>query len=403
MNKNMSLNNGLECNIVIKADDISTDKINKIRTKKKKMNVSEGNSKLFNKKNKINKNFLRKKLVGENNNYKNEHKDEECLPDEFFKNHVFQYYYSTIKFLKKSYNDYMNSNYSNSISKNNNVLNINNYYFYDKNINNVSYIKTTNINKNLKMKNNFLINYQDKKINFIYKNNKNMNDRNKTSGSYINLANEHKIKINAFSKEVISNNNLNLNFEPKNKTNNKEFLNLFKNINCQFFEPTNFNNQENNKNISESSIILTKVMKKNKGKENVLTEEEYSVKMFGKKGWICVLCNNFNFETRVKCNRCKALKNPKKIVNSKCDINNENNLNNDNENSDWICSKCRNFNYSFRTICNRCKVPKINQFVDKASLYQNIIYSNIMSYSPVLSPSFVTLNKIPQFYLNKFV
>ena len=394
MNKNMSLNNGLECNILIKADDISTDTINKIRTKNKKMNISEGNSKLFNKKNKINKNFLRKKLVGENNNDKNEHK-KECLPDEFFKNHVFQYYYSTIKYLQKSYNDYMNSNYSNSISKNNNVLNINNYCFYDKNINNASNIKTSNINKNLKMRNNFLINYQDKKIYFIYKNNKNANERNKTSGSYNNLANEQKIKINAFSKEVISNNNLNTNFEPKNKTNNNEFLNLIKNINYPSFEPSNFNNQESKNIILESDIILTKVEKNNKGKEDVLTEEEYSVKMFGKKGWICVLCNNFNFETRVKCNRCKALKNPKKIIKPKCKLNNENNLNNDNENSDWICSKCLNFNYSFRTICNRCKVPKITQFEDKPFLYQNIIYNNNMSYSPILLPSFVILNNIP--------
>ena len=125
--------------------------------------------------------------------------------------------------------------------------------------------------------------------------------------------------------------------------------------------------------------------------------------MFGKKGWICVLCNNFNFETRVKCNRCKELKNPKKIIKPKCELNNENNLNNDNENSDWVCSKCLNFNYSFRTICNRCKVPKIIQFLDKPFLHQNIIYNNIMSYSPILSPSFVILNNIPYFYLNKFV
>ena len=401
MNKNMSLNNGLECNILIKADDISTDTINKIRTKNKKMNISEENSKLFNKKNKINKNFLRKKF-GENNNYKNEPK-KECLPDEFFKNHVFQYYYSTIKYLKKHYNDYMNSNYSKSISINYNVLNINNYYIYDQNINNASYIKTSNINKNLKMKNNFLINYQDKKINFIFKNNKNVNERNKTSGFYNNLANEHNTKINAFSKEVISNNNLNPNFEPKNKTNNNEFLNLIKNINYPSFEPSNFNNQENKDIISESNIILTKVEKNKKGKENVLTEEEYSVKMFGKKGWICVLCNNFNFETRVKCNRCKELKNPKKIIKPKCELNNENNLNNDNENSDWVCSKCLNFNYSFRTICNRCKAPKITQFLDKPFLHQNLIYNNIMSYSPILSPSFVILNNIPYFYLNKFV
>jgi hypothetical protein len=289
----------------------------------------------------------------------------------------------------------MNSNYSKSISINYNVLNINNYYIYDQNINNASYIKTSNINKNLKMKNNFLINYQDKKINFIFKNNKNVNERNKTSGFYNNLANEHNTKINAFSKEVISNNNLNPNFEPKNKTNNNEFLNLIKNINYPPFEPSNFNNQENKDIISESNIILTKVEKNKKGKENVLTEEEYSVKMFGKKGWICVLCNNFNFETRVKCNRCKELKNPKKIIKPKCELNNENNLNNDNENSDWVCSKCLNFNYSFRTICNRCKAPKITQFLDKPFLHQNLIYNNIMSYSPILSPSFVILNNIP--------
>ena len=117
--------------------------------------------------------------------------------------------------------------------------------------------------------------------------------------------------------------------------------------------------------------------------------------MFGKKGWICVLCNNFNFETRVMCNRCKALKNPKKIVNIKNKINSGINQNNDDENKDWICSKCQNFNYSFRTICNRCKVPKIYQFVVKPVLYQNIIYNNIIAYSPILAPSYFILNHTP--------
>ena len=125
--------------------------------------------------------------------------------------------------------------------------------------------------------------------------------------------------------------------------------------------------------------------------------------MFGKKGWICVLCNNFNFETRVKCNRCKELKNPKKIIKPKCELNNENNLNNDNENSDWVCSKCLNFNYSFRTICNRCKAPKIYQFEVKPFLYQNIICNNIIRCLPELMPPYVLLNNMPNIYKNKIV
>ena len=45
--------------------------------------------------------------------------------------------------------------------------------------------------------------------------------------------------------------------------------------------------------------------------------------MFGRRGWICLDCNNFNYESRNKCNRCGTIKNPKKI-------NNNNNNNNNN-------------------------------------------------------------------------
>ena len=40
--------------------------------------------------------------------------------------------------------------------------------------------------------------------------------------------------------------------------------------------------------------------------------------MFGKKGWICQFCNNFNYAARKKCNRChnkKQAKNLKTIKN----------------------------------------------------------------------------------------
>ncbi|MCQ2820384.1 MAG: hypothetical protein MJ252_24225 [archaeon] len=43
-------------------------------------------------------------------------------------------------------------------------------------------------------------------------------------------------------------------------------------------------------------------------------EEEYITEMFGRKGWICGCCNNFNYYTRNKCNRCSLPKTPKKIA-----------------------------------------------------------------------------------------
>ena len=39
--------------------------------------------------------------------------------------------------------------------------------------------------------------------------------------------------------------------------------------------------------------------------------DDYTIEMFGRRGWICELCNNFNYETRKKCNRCHINKKPK--------------------------------------------------------------------------------------------
>ena len=91
--------------------------------------------------------------------------------------------------------------------------------------------------------------------------------------------------------------------------------------------------------------------------------------MFGRKGWICSFCNNFNFESRNKCNKCKQNKTP--IKNKKKNNNNDNNFhkNNNNENKtqkqfseregDWICFNCKNVNFAFRKLCNRCQLSKI--------------------------------------------
>jgi len=70
MNKNFPLNNRAECNILNKADDISNNEMNKIRTKNKIMSKHEGNFISFKCEKKINKNFLRKQIIKEDNTLK---------------------------------------------------------------------------------------------------------------------------------------------------------------------------------------------------------------------------------------------------------------------------------------------------------------------------------------------
>ena len=164
MNTKMSFNNELQYNALIKANIIANEKI-KPATRNQWM-----------KKN-VNRNFCRKQIIEENHQNKNSQKEEKCLPDDFFKNNIFQYYYSTIEYMKKYFNSYMKSDNNNNISKNNNTLNENNYHYWDKSIKSVPYVNSLNANINNNMKNNnyFINYYKDLKNNFIYKN---VNDKN---------------------------------------------------------------------------------------------------------------------------------------------------------------------------------------------------------------------------------
>ena len=62
--------------------------------------------------------------------------------------------------------------------------------------------------------------------------------------------------------------------------------------------------------------------------------------MFGRRGWICDLCSNFNYLGRKKCNRCHTLRKPRKI------------------DEYWTCKYCDYCNYLFRFVCYRCKAKK---------------------------------------------
>ena len=86
--------------------------------------------------------------------------------------------------------------------------------------------------------------------------------------------------------------------------------------------------------------------------------------MFGRVGWICKQCNNFNFETRNKCNRCYAIKNPKTLeeINKKKDENKKAKKKVKERKTDWLCLNCQNLNYGFRKNCNRCQIQRKDEF-----------------------------------------
>jgi len=155
--------------------------------------------------------------------------------------------------------------------------------------------------------------------------------------NYINLENN-------FSNEQNKNNYIQTNIiNQNNKIINNYFVQKDFNIN-------NFNTMNN----TEYNLI----------NKNNLNEEDYLIRMFGRFGWVCRICNNFNFESRNICNRCKAIKAPKtkkEINERKKEINIIKKKKKEN-NQAWLCTNCKNINYPFRKFCNRCKIERKKEF-----------------------------------------
>ena len=313
-------------------------------------------------------------------------------------NYIFLYYEKTIEHLKKYkkiYNNISNikNNYNNnddiSINKKksenvnlninqNSESDINNY----RNVNNFNYF---HLNNSINKKFNYNI---DKDT--LYKN-------KKTRESKINETINDKKKLNVNLVEEI----------PKNNLNENEFKNLIINIDYPPFKPSHLNDKiedvkKENKNsniIPKTSIIPIFDPNIDNNKKN--KDDEYLIEMFGKRGWICILCNNFNYETRIKCNRCGELKKPKKITNLKLKMKKQQTDENqsDNQNKDWVCSFCKNFNYSFRSVCNRCKIPKNPQIVENYNpTNSNYIKNNNIPFS--IQP-FLIFNNFQNIYINR--
>ena len=196
------------------------------------------------------------------------------------------------------------------------------------------------------------------------------------------LNNNNQNIINPVSNYPFNNSNNNINMIMNNSFNNlgdnfpasyqqKEidknlFFNNENNNIKEILSNIDNKNEKNCENSNENSIQKFKKNKKKKKKKKKL-DDEYTIEMFGRRGWICEGCNNFNYESRKNCNRCKIPKKPlkKSII---MDNNNGNkvmdSINNINHKDDWNCSNCGNINYSFRQNCNRCHMKKENSKED---------------------------------------
>jgi hypothetical protein len=247
--------------------------------------------KLFTKNNiKPSRNFLPKPII---QSEKDINKDS---PYESHTNYIFLYYETTIEHLKKYIKIY--NNYNNISSINNNFNNNKDKSFNeDKKI----ILSNTYINSNLNIKseinnqknlNNMLLNNSE--IGRFYSNNgmDTLYD-NKMRESKINKAIDDTKILNANKNEEKSKDNLNEN----------EIKNLIIKIDYPPFIPSTLNNKKEdikkenkNSNIipkSTSSTIFEMNTSDNIGNE----DDEYLIEMFGKRGWVCLLCNNFNYDT----------------------------------------------------------------------------------------------------------
>ena len=262
------------------------------------------------------------------------------------------------QFIRNEYNNNYNEDYINNYEQMNNCTYAIKHSFLNKNYNDIKQMNNFFLGNNLYLCNTTVTKSQNKNVYNSGNMNKQTNGEKGSSNKFCDLSNLNVNNIN-LSKDVINQ------------------------IDCPPFIPSNYPKKEEDKfqrKKSEDSLskdkesdstsaisdkkedeISNEQMKKN-NKRRIIEKNDtgdYMVVMFGRRGWICKLCNNFNYETRVKCNRCGILKKPKKILDIKQKGEEEHN-----KEGDWKCVHCRNLNYSFRTICNRCKLPKVIPFIN---------------------------------------
>ena len=143
-------------------------------------------------------------------------------------------------------------------------------------------------------------NYKNPIFNQIQNNSINKNMENNFYGDFSNNY-ENFGNVNYQKNDINYGFNHNNNFVFENNSNNFDFnnseqmknqfwqKNFGKNNNTNKFQNSNIINRENNQNILSHPEFNEFGSK--------FDPEEYIVEMFGKRGWICDSCNNFNYES----------------------------------------------------------------------------------------------------------
>jgi hypothetical protein len=151
----------------------------------------------------------------------------------------------------------------------------------------------------------------------------------------------------------------NFNNYPLNNRNSNNNQNNNLNPNIKFEINSNEDDKNNNYNSNDNPKISNE-------KNVKLSPSQYIFEKFGKRGWQCENCNNFNFESRIKCNRCGVKMKPKIIKKQKKEpVKKEKTTKKGfvEKTGDWICPNCTNINFAFRNSCNRCQLSKQKAFL----------------------------------------
>ena len=256
-----------------------------------------------------------------------------------------------------------------------NFINKNVKSFINKNINSINNIGDKFLEMQLFNLDSFQINNdknkETEKINEEIKENKEINNYNILQNIEVlipkeisNILEKKEEAENFTQKEEEMINKVAINEEDNNKE--KE--------NYELKERKQEKEQDNEKIIKEKEI----------NKEKKMEKEEYVFEKFGKLGWECEKCNNFNFESRTICNRCEAPKQPKSLEQIKIENEQKNGEKKKKplieRKGDWQCPLCHNLNFAFRVSCNRCKLPKevyIKLTMQQQKMNENMINNNI--------------------------
>ena len=387
---------------------------------------------------KCGKNFISKSSFKKKDNIDNEAESESNFFDNYTKsnennniyNGIIYYYESTCEYLRKSSDDIKSFNWKNS----KNFKNVK-YYISSSNLSSEKKVNqcdkrekkiiapkeignkkyrivddNNNINNNLLTINdvNFNLNHNDLKKNNNC-NNINEHEKNQGKNEYCLLNNSSLLNtkktgvefndyVNYNMPEFKIKNFINFNNNITHRTNIKKTkindinnITYEQNIDYPLFFPSNFNKD---KNITQTNILNNKT-------EDIckLKPKEYLVKMFGRTGWICLCCENFNFETRNKCNRCGLKKNPKKID----EINKKKDEQIDkigyNKNIDWFCNNYQFLNYNLRQLLNRYEEKKLTENKPIISPFSGKVDNNSSIIQNIINNSSVLNFRMRQFNL----